>query len=339
MKHSLFSFMTILLAINLISCNSSNNPFVTREEDKSRLKIEFATENKPEAVVKMTATLSRDGFDSIEKNFSINEETTSVLFENVIVGAWLLTINAYDNNNILLFKGEKQVDIIAGQLTVVDIDLEPVPQQGGLLVNIKFKIDTSLKYTYDFNSGDLSEWDGTINAEIYEGMLHIWGKSGYLWRTISPYNTYFSKGQIEFDIKVTSGALCAFATKGGTLTSGGAQDYGVKMHWRDHFITIDQHDGTQRYVQSTNVPYEDNLWYHMKFVFDNNLGEKGKFSLWMKPETSDSLISIGEFDHLAQKGKLFGINVFDVGVYNFNGTENKHAYFDNFEFNVIPINN
>jgi hypothetical protein len=190
-------------------------------------------------------------------------------------------------------------------------------------------------YCYDFETGDLSGWDGPANAEIIGGTLHLWGISGYLYRPIEPSGaTHFVRGTVEFDIKPGSGDY-VFETKGEAEQNGLC--WAACVRWRNGTIQVHQWDGASRILLNTGVPYETDLWYHARMALDKDLGQTGRFSLWLRPlEGSGDEVFVGEFDFEAMYGKMEGVNQISLGVYDMQGTTIQHVYFDNIYFHMTP---
>lgn len=190
-------------------------------------------------------------------------------------------------------------------------------------------------YSYDFESAGLDGWGGSATAEIVSGTLHLSGINGYLYHPIASSGTHFTRGTVEFDIKPGSGDY-VFQTKGETEGSG-TLSWAVYMRWRNSTIQIHQWDGMTQNLIDTGVPYEENMWYHIRILFDKDQGAKGRFSLWSRPlEDGSAEVFVGEYDYEAEYGKMAGVNQISLGVYDIKLSTTQYVYFDNFYFHVAP---
>ena len=87
---------------------------------------------------------------------------------------------------------------------------------------------------------------------------------------------------------------------------------------------------------NTQVGYVPNNWYHVKIDFNGREGTKGKYSLWIKDKALQEEVFAGVYDYVADYGRLDGVNLISLGVYDSNipRQEEQHVYFDNFYFHV-----
>lgn len=190
-------------------------------------------------------------------------------------------------------------------------------------------------YSCNFESTGLEDWGGPATAEIVNGTLHLSGINEYLYHPIEPSGANFTRGTVEFDIKPGSGDY-VFQTKGETDGSG-ILSWAVYMRWRSGTIQMHQWDGMTQNLIDTGVPYEENMWYHIRILFDTDQGAKGRFSLWSRPlENGLAEVFVGEYDYVAEYGKMAGVNQISLGVYDIQLSTTQHVYFDNFYFHVAP---
>ncbi len=203
------------------------------------------------------------------------------------------------------------------------------------------KIDDSLNtldpqlYSYDFNDNDLSSWDGTANAEIINGQLHLSSVQGYWWHTIEyDSSTHFVEGDIEVEIYPQNGSY-SFQTKGNTLSSGILEWSIFTLFRRDSLFVRQFIDGSVTPVY-TDFIYEKNTWYYLRYKFNNEAGEQGKFDFWItEMDNESSEIYLGNFDYGARYGRLEGINQFVLAAGDPDGSVIMEGIFDNVEFNEM----
>jgi len=83
----LFFFLSVFIFL-FYGC-SKNTSITNSEEDKEKggISITIDKKNAPSNVVKLTATLTRNGYDSIEGELNLLTETSADIYlENIFVG-------------------------------------------------------------------------------------------------------------------------------------------------------------------------------------------------------------------------------------------------------------
>lgn len=333
MKKLFLLFLSMLLC-SFIGCEKNNDLLLVEKNVTSSVSLKFSKASIPQNINYLIITMSRSGYDDLIDQVGVTGEDSVVSrFDDIAVGTWFIEVKAYDFNNEMQYSGSSTVEVIANNLTKVYLELNPVG--GSVEIHVTWGTEQEQTFVFDFNSGDLSGWDGTASAEIVDGKLHVWEILGYWYHAISYTGEHFRKGTIEFDIKPGDGDY-AFETKGGTMETG-QQNWGIYMRWRQGTIQVNKFEQSQRVLVDTGVPYQPNSWYHIRINFDNDLGEKGKFLLWSSPIEDDAQeVYVGEFDYLAEYGKLYGVSVISTIVNDLNKETVQHLYYDNIVFRVTP---
>ncbi len=135
----------IVLTFILIGCNNdsptSSNSSKT-SSGKISLKIDKA--NAPQDVAGVVAYLSRTGFDTLKSSTNFLSDTSAELyFSNIAVGLWKLKVNALDNNNVILYTGETDVNVEADVITQVTMTLLPAASgTGGISIHVGWGTNT-----------------------------------------------------------------------------------------------------------------------------------------------------------------------------------------------------
>lgn len=337
MRNKIFSYsiMSVLFFI-LIFCNCEKYSPVSSDSKNQNtpvLKLNFT--EIPKQVKTIIVFLSNSELDTLIKEITVTEQQAFCSFENVAAGNWKIRVNAINGSGTIIYTGEADITVIAGQTTNVNLQLFSVSETGNINVYITWGEPDTYTYIYDFYQDDISGWNGPANAEIYEDMLHLWSVIGWRWHTISgPSNLFFHRGMIEFDIYPFDGGY-VFETKGPSV-SNYQQNWGVWLRWQSDSIYVNSSkDGIPQLI-NTQVCYLPNNWYHVKIVFDGRQGSKGKFSFWIKDKTAQVEVFGGVYDYYAEYGRLDGVNLISLGVYDSNlpRQEEQHVYFDNFYFHV-----
>jgi len=327
----IYTTALLLVVICFFNCNKSN-PISPKIEDSSVVKFHFT--NIPTQVAKIAVNLSREGFLTLSQVVTVTGQNAFCQFSDVASGTWHIKADAKNEADSVLYTGETNVTVIAGQTVTVYLELKAV---GDIDIYITWEQEEIYTFIYDFNDGNLTGWNGPANAEIYQNMLHLWSAIGFKWHTISNVSTtHFSKGMIEFEIQPLGGAY-TFETKGASR-SNSVQNWGVYMRWLADSLYVQAYENNNPVLINTQLTYQPDDWYHIKINFDGQQGSKGRFSFWMKNITRGGEYKYGgEYDYYAQYGPLVGVNLISLGVYD---TQNprvleKHVYFDNIYFNVL----
>jgi len=336
MRYKSFAVSVLGLLILIICFCEKYNPADPDSDiqQTSMLKMNFT--EIPNQVERIIIFLSNSKLDTLIQEITVTEQQAFCSFENISAGNWILQANALNGQGIVIYTGKTGITVIAGQTINVNLQLHSVSQTGNINVHITWGEPDTYTYIYDFNQGDLSGWSGPANAEIYENMLHLWSVIGWRWHTISgPSNMFFHSGTIEFDIYPFDGGY-VFETKGPSA-SNRQQNWGVWVRWQNDSVYVNSSiDGIPQ-LTNTQVSYIPNNWYHVKINFDGKEGAKGKFSLWIKNKATGEEAFAGVYDYYAEFGRLDGVNLISLGVYDTNDPrqEERHVYFDNFYFNVL----
>ena len=122
------SILLILFTLFFVGCSNddpvSDFPNTSNTGD---LNLAINKSAVPEDIVLVSARLTREGFNIISGNLNLsNTSTGEITFEEVEEGVWNLTVEAFDNQNILRYYGETNITVIAGQLVPVSLNLEYV---------------------------------------------------------------------------------------------------------------------------------------------------------------------------------------------------------------------
>lgn len=97
--------------------NNSNNGAIVLKIDKN---------NAPANIFTVTASLSREGFQTLTSNMNLQSDTSaSIQFPQIPVGEWLLVVEAKDSLGDVKFRGETSVIIMEGIMTQVNLTLIP----------------------------------------------------------------------------------------------------------------------------------------------------------------------------------------------------------------------
>ncbi|MCS7053490.1 MAG: hypothetical protein NZM09_07115, partial [Ignavibacterium sp.] len=123
MKNLIIIFAFLLLIL-FISCNENSNLVNTNNSGKVLLKID--RQNAPQGIVLIKATLSRPGFSSIVATMNFLSDTSAdLVLNNIPEGTWRLKVDALNDSMVVVYRGETDVNIIAGMVTQINLVLQP----------------------------------------------------------------------------------------------------------------------------------------------------------------------------------------------------------------------
>lgn len=137
-KMILLSFLIFLL-LNACEQNISNPDSDEYLNNlKGVMKVTMDMSNAPTDVVRLHGKLEKDNNQPIFFDFDINGHQAQAFIENIPVGFWRLTVEAFDAQDHVLYSGSTQVEIITGIVTPVSIHLDPTT--GSIYVTVTWGI-------------------------------------------------------------------------------------------------------------------------------------------------------------------------------------------------------
>lgn len=122
----LISILCFLVLFLYLACNQTTitSPNINSPSGEITLKINRST--TPQNVVLITASLTRNGYNSIVDTLNIVTDTSGYLnILSVPVGQWHLLVEALDANSNVIYSGETDVTIIENETTSVILTLLP----------------------------------------------------------------------------------------------------------------------------------------------------------------------------------------------------------------------
>jgi len=122
----LFWVSLLLVTILFMSCTKEKTNFVSSSNGQGKVLLKVDKENAPSSVVLITATLSREGFQSITSSLDIKSDSSAeIKLNDIREGDWNLMVEAKDSLDKVLFRGETIVTIISDFVTQVNLTLIP----------------------------------------------------------------------------------------------------------------------------------------------------------------------------------------------------------------------
>lgn len=331
----LIFILSLGLAIFSIDCNKTvvTEP-VSKSSVEGGLSLKIDKTEVPAGVIEILASLTRQGYEtkSAELNL-IADNIGEVNIDSVDSGTWHLTVSAEDSSGQVLYSGETDVDVIAGETAEVYLTLKPITGvTGNIYIHVSWGSGyTQFNYTFDNNS-DLYPWNGNAYGNIVNNEFEISSTNGYLWRFIDNYTT-FSQGEIDADVYVEDSSFFSIQTKGPLADSNEINTFGSLLQFsRDSLFNSILVNGKPA-ISYTGYTYKPNQWYSVIIKFDCNAGSLGQYDLWVKPRYSNAQPTyVGKFDF--RNGKLLGINLLVLGIGDPHLTQTKSARIDNMYLNL-----
>lgn len=101
----------------------------------SSLSLRLDMTQAPPEIVSVRASLSREGYETLDMVFDITGSTASGTFEQVSIGRWHLKVDAMDSEDVVKFTGEMDVMVEPGY---TEVNLVLNPADGSIGVNVRW---------------------------------------------------------------------------------------------------------------------------------------------------------------------------------------------------------
>ncbi|NOZ74010.1 MAG: hypothetical protein GXO90_01335 [FCB group bacterium] len=323
--------------IIIISCDTGQNPVTdTSNPQISLSRVLITSTSIPPDVDEIIGILSNTDGDSFSNTFTIENDSAYCVFEDVPVGTWNIDVSAYFEGQ-LTYHGTASVEVLENMITSINIFMERINGVGSIHIGLTWDTDGYETYNYSFNDNSLAGWYGPADLAVINQKLHVSSVSGYenycfTYHTIqADGDQHFVDGEIEIDIYPEDGTY-HFGTKGATNSFIGELVYAIQVVFRSDTVYVVQNANTSNWPENTDYSFSPYQWYRLRFRFDNNAGEKGKFDFWITDLSDTNTVYLGQYNYKAPYGSLIGVNQFVLAVGDPAGTNIKEGIFDNIEF-------
>jgi predicted GH43/DUF377 family glycosyl hydrolase len=179
---------SVIISLFLLSSCTSDQPVSPNiETQQGGILLNFDRTHKPANVVSVTAYLTRADFDTISGTLNLISDTTAdITFNDLAAGGWHLKIDAADENQIVVYSGETDVQILAGITTQIYLTLESTGAGSG---NIHITVGWGIPASTDWidyennpvftNAGSPYGINGVGNPHIIieNGVYKMWYKN------------------------------------------------------------------------------------------------------------------------------------------------------------------
>ena len=167
-----FVLVLTIVIIFLFSFSCTKNELIVNQpispSESGIVKISF--NDTPSNITNIIARLSRSGFEdrSLVLSISDSDKSASGTFNNVPIGIWHLKVDALDNSHVVQYTGETDVDVIPGDVTIVELEL--IPTSGSIEIHVTWGT-----MCVPLPDGAISWWRGEDNTNDF-----ISGNNGYI---------------------------------------------------------------------------------------------------------------------------------------------------------------
>lgn len=156
-----------LILFTLFACEQMPEE-MNQELDVGGLILQMEMQYIPSEVSAMTGSLSRDGFETIEFDLNISDNSAFALVHGIAEGIWSLKVDAYNTNDDIVYSGSTDVEVIAGEITPVHLDLL---NTGSLAISVTWGGGDPPDQDDRFEDNDqLSEATSLIEGEYYHNL-------------------------------------------------------------------------------------------------------------------------------------------------------------------------
>lgn len=260
--------------------DSNNDPI-----EPATFEMKIPMTNAPQDVVKLSGSLTHQVFDGILFNFQIEGDSAKAIVNDIPSGTWLLTVDAYNSDNHVIYTGSTRVSILPGIINQVTLHLNPTT--GELLVIVTWGIpdnppqDPAIigHYPLDGNLKDISGYDhhgllfgATPSKDRFgneNSALYFNGDDDY--GMIPHYEAF------EFDIQKTDYSL-SFWVKSSNPERGR-----LISKWNEHLNTSYPFSFQMNENRCIGLSYDtvgvaimleygniwDGEWHHLVFILDS----------------------------------------------------------------------
>jgi hypothetical protein len=322
------SFLIWIFLLLILGCHHNPPLSPGNEQQAGGIRINLNKESMPAQVNSVTITLKRVDFESIIRDFFVADSGITVRIDSLAIGTWQLQVDAKNSEGRVLFSGTTTVLIEPGRVTSVILQLHEAT--GSLEITITWP-GTKLVIFHGFDDGWVPAWGGNALAENVGGVLKITSTEAISWRwEIFDHGApgIYSKGVFEFDAKF--GTEGHFFDLRGHSASIHDINWGPKVDFTEGKVLVDEVG-----FVDTGTRFEPGDWYHVRAVFDNSLGERGRYALHLQNLTREQPeVLVGEFNYYASNGRLEDIVQYSFGVRTLDRVAATSLHIDNVRLQV-----
>ena|GEM_PF-2708664 len=289
-------------------CNQSPMPnFNSSEENSGKIAVVMALDvprSMNLGINSITVAISGPISDTLDMTFSSDSASASVLFQDLIQGAYSIRITAFDASGKIIAIGHGEAEVRPGQKTIVQIEmiiggtgeLEVIPVwkiPGYDTIPGKFLIS---EYLFNGNANDLS--GNNLHGKVYGARLTTdrFGNpnSAYLFDGNSyisaPHSDSYNSDTLSFSVWIMMYDFDYWPRifwKGRVPAEGFESTFDLYFQTEYNELRFDVTDTLTNYWQYTAVPtkIQPDTWYHVAGTYDGK-----KQILYVNGSPVDTLI-------------------------------------------------
>ena len=186
MKKFILTFLLIALFFWGCSSDDKDNP-ISPPQGSGKIQLKIDKANAPADVVTIDAILTREGYDPITGTLNLlSDSTADILLDEIHAGVQHLKVDAKDDEGVILYTGETEVEIFAGFVTQVNLTLNPTGEGvGSIYIYVTWGGNNNIWVDYELNpvletSGAYWEIEGVAQPKILlENNLYKMYYAGY----------------------------------------------------------------------------------------------------------------------------------------------------------------
>lgn len=183
MKYFLLALSLGILIFWGCSSDDKGNP-ISPPQGSGKIQLKIDKANAPVDVVTIDAILTKDGYEPITGTLNLlSDSTADILLDDIPAGIWHLKVDAKDDEGIILYTGETEIEIFAGFVTQVNLTLNPTGEgTGSIYIYVTWGTHIISNWI-DFSgnpilapSGSFYETHGVGQANILliDGIYRMW---------------------------------------------------------------------------------------------------------------------------------------------------------------------
>jgi predicted GH43/DUF377 family glycosyl hydrolase len=158
MKNIALSFTMLALFLVMWSCTKENQVADPEANINGAVSISFDKASCPQGVMTIAATLTRSTYSTITRQLNITSSSTAeITINDIVPGIWHLKVNALDENGVVLYSGETDINVISSATTTANLVLSPT---GKLQLSVSWANNTTFS---DYAGNPVFSKNNSIN--------------------------------------------------------------------------------------------------------------------------------------------------------------------------------
>jgi uncharacterized protein (TIGR02145 family) len=125
MKNISLLFLSLLFVFQCSNQTTDPNTDTNQTFELGKLSLNLDISSAPPEVIKMQGLLWNNSPDTIHFDFKIKDDFATADIKQLAVGEWTLRVDAYNEEDVIIYSGSAKVNIDAGVTTIVRLHLNP----------------------------------------------------------------------------------------------------------------------------------------------------------------------------------------------------------------------